>query len=434
MKYGVRRACEKSPPLPRFSFARKPPMGEWYVSYAWGDDTPEGRPRTEVVDRLCAAAEVRSITIKRDKNVLHLGENIDAFMREIGAGDRIFVILSDKYLRSPYCMFELSEIWRTSRQEGGEFLKRVRIYALPDAKIWKPTDWADWAIYWKQEHDDLDGRARQHGATILGAHGHRRLMQMQRFYTQVADILGTLAGIVQPRSFEQLERYGFEELPGLPEAPTVGGDMSTATRQNGPSRDDAAPVRGRASRNASSRRRVIVPVTIKPLSKVPHLREAIIREHVRAWPRPGNFLDPKKWGYLGDPPRELQTVGLPSTLVAVTSEDEYRGAVSIVSYDLTHELYRGLGPWMGGLLVHPNYRGKGIGESLVSECVQLAAAMGIERLYLFTEGRDVGVDWYRSIGWRVHVKIPDFWDGHTNEQRTVMIIRPADVSTGHSNG
>jgi hypothetical protein len=27
------------------------------------------------------------------------------------------VILSDKYLRSPHCMFELSEIWRTSRHE-----------------------------------------------------------------------------------------------------------------------------------------------------------------------------------------------------------------------------------------------------------------------------------------------------------------------------
>jgi GNAT superfamily N-acetyltransferase len=396
-------------------------MGEWYVSYAWGDDSTEGRARTEVVDQLCTAAEARSIKIKRDKNVLHLGASIDAFMRQIGAGDRIFVILSDKYLRSPYCMFELSEIWRTSKQEGNDFLKRVRIYALPDTKISKPTDWADWAIHWKQEHDDLDGRARQHGATILGEHGLRRLMQMQRLYTQVADILGTLADIVQPLTFEQLERYGFEDMSGLSEAPKVGGDKSTTIHPYGPSRDDAAPGRRRASRP------VIVPVTIMPLSKVPHLREPIIREHLRAWPRPGNCLDPKKWGYLGDPPGELQTGGIPTTLVAVTSKDGYRGAVSIVSYDLTHELYRGLGPWMGGLLVHPNYRGKGIGESLVSGCVQLAAAMGIERLYLFTEGRDVGVDWYKSIGWRVHVNIPDFWDGHTNEQRTVMIIRPSDI-------
>jgi GNAT superfamily N-acetyltransferase len=184
---------------------------------------------------------------------------------------------------------------------------------------------------------------------------------------------------------------------------------------------------GQASRNIPSRRPVIVPVTIKPLSRVKHLREHIISEHLLAWPRQDDCLDPQKWGHLGDPRIEPQTSGIPTTLVAVTSEDEYRGAVSIVPYDLTHELYRGLGPWMGGLLVHPNYRGKRIGESLVSECVQLAAAMGIEKLYLFTEGRDVGVDWYRGLGWRVHVVIPDFWDGHTNERRTVMLIRPSDI-------
>jgi internalin A len=188
---------------------------KWYVSYAWGDDlTAEGRERNEVVDRLCTAANARGIEIRRDKNVLHLGDRIDVFMRDIGAGDRIFVVLSDKYLHSPYCMFELSEIWRNSRQEGKDFLKRVRIYALPDAKIWEPTDWVDCAIYWKQKHDDLDGRARQHGAAILGEHGNRRLLQMQRFYIQVADILGTLAGIVQPRTLEELERYGLEDRSG----------------------------------------------------------------------------------------------------------------------------------------------------------------------------------------------------------------------------
>ena len=59
----------------------------------------------------------------------------------------------------------------------------------------------------------LDSRAKEHGAAILGEHGHRRLLQMQRFYTQVPDILGTLADIVQPRSFDDLERYGFNDSP-----------------------------------------------------------------------------------------------------------------------------------------------------------------------------------------------------------------------------
>ena len=192
----------------------KPQMSEWYVSYAWGDTlTPEGLARAEVVDQLCAAAAGRGLTLLRDKEVLGLGESISAFMRRIGAGYRVFVILSDKYLRSPHCMFELSEVWRTSKQEGAAFLKRVRIFGLPDAQVRDPKDWVDWAIYWKKQHDELDDRARTHGATILGEQGYRRLMQMQRFYTQVADILGTLGDIVQPRNLDELQRYGFDDPP-----------------------------------------------------------------------------------------------------------------------------------------------------------------------------------------------------------------------------
>jgi internalin A len=198
--------------LPRAG--RRARKSKWYVSYAWADDrTPEGRAREAIVDRLCKEAEARGHTILRDKEVLSLGQSISRFMRRLGSGDRIFIILSDKYLRSPHCMFELSEVWRTSRQEEDTFLERVRIYALPDASIAEPTDWARLAIYWKQKYDSLDELAREYGTVVLGDPGHRRLTQMRNFYTQVADILGTLADIVQPLTFQELERYGFDDLP-----------------------------------------------------------------------------------------------------------------------------------------------------------------------------------------------------------------------------
>jgi len=191
---------------PALRFAQEKPAGaEWYVSYAWGDNkTPEGRDREAAVEGLCAAAAARGIRIARDRDELSLGDSISQFMRRIGAADRIFVILSEKYLRSPHCMFELHEIWRTSRQEGAAFLQRVRVLALPGTKVFAAEDWVDCAIYWKEKHEALDARARQHGAAILGELGQRRLLLMQRFYTQVTDILGTLADTVQPGTVEDL--------------------------------------------------------------------------------------------------------------------------------------------------------------------------------------------------------------------------------------
>ena len=44
-------------------------------------------------------------------------------MRQLGKGDKkVFVILSDKYLRSPFCMFELFEVWQNSSGEPDELL------------------------------------------------------------------------------------------------------------------------------------------------------------------------------------------------------------------------------------------------------------------------------------------------------------------------
>src|SRR5271165_4138961 len=135
------------------------------------------------------------------------------FMRAIGAGDRIFVVLSDKYLQSPFCMFELFEIWRNSRQDRTEFLRRVLIYTLGDAKIWTPLDRVRCAKYWKDRHDELKQAVDEAGLDALGEEDFRNYKLMQDFASKVGDILALFANIVQPRSFDDLKSYGFDDPP-----------------------------------------------------------------------------------------------------------------------------------------------------------------------------------------------------------------------------
>ena len=94
---------------------------EYYVSYAWGDDTTEGKEREAVVDRLCSEAEARGKRIIRDKTAMKIGDRISTFMDRIGKGvvnGRVCIVLSDKYLKSPYCMHELFDVWRNCREDG----------------------------------------------------------------------------------------------------------------------------------------------------------------------------------------------------------------------------------------------------------------------------------------------------------------------------
>jgi internalin A len=133
-------------------------------------------------------------------------------MSQIAQGDVIFVVLSDKYLKSPYCMFELFEIWRVNRQDETEFLKRVRIYILDDAKISTPGGRLRYAGYWRKEYSELKRAMKWAGGVdVVGEADLRLYKLMQEYYNKISDILALFANILQPRSFDYLKSYGFGE-------------------------------------------------------------------------------------------------------------------------------------------------------------------------------------------------------------------------------
>ena len=189
------------------ALSKKP---EYFVSYAWGDTTPEGLTSEAIVDRLCASAERRGIGILRDKNLLGLGKRISTFMQRLGEGDRVFIVLTDKYLKSPFCMYELSEVWRNCRQDDEEFLSRVRVYTLPSAKIWSPLERAQCAVHWKQESGKLEAIIKEHGYDILGDKDYQRYKFMKEFSHSIGNILEAVTDVLQPQSFEEFEKSGFD--------------------------------------------------------------------------------------------------------------------------------------------------------------------------------------------------------------------------------
>jgi len=178
------------------------------VSYAWNDES------TEKVDRLCEEAKKRGQKILRDTTGLGLGESISRFMQKLGSGDRVFVILSDKYLKSAYCMYELLEVWRNSRMADEEFRRRIRVFRLPDAKMSTPLERAICAKYWQDQFIELDQLVRQHGPNLLGKADFGRYKLMQDFAHRVGDVLALIADTLQPGDFEQLIEHGFgDEAP-----------------------------------------------------------------------------------------------------------------------------------------------------------------------------------------------------------------------------
>jgi hypothetical protein len=67
-------------------------------------------------------------------------------------GDLIIVVLSAKYLRSPYCVTELYDIYERSLREKEDFLRRIIPIVLDDAEIGTWRDRVTYAKHWEAEY------------------------------------------------------------------------------------------------------------------------------------------------------------------------------------------------------------------------------------------------------------------------------------------
>ena len=81
-----------------------------FVSYAWQDkDAPAEVSRETFVDwseKFSGLSQVKSLRFYRDHKDLKFGDSIDSFMTRIGKGKILIRVISDKYLKSRYCMTE----------------------------------------------------------------------------------------------------------------------------------------------------------------------------------------------------------------------------------------------------------------------------------------------------------------------------------------
>ena len=187
---------------------------QFYVSYAWADQTDPDREK--IVDQLCEEAEKQGVSIVRDKTTLRVGDLISDFMQQIGESDRVFVFLSDKYLHSPYCMYELFELWRNSKQNKSDFIRKVRLFTLDSARIKTEIEWLDYTGYWVDERDKLERSVDRVGWKNAGAEVIGRYTRMQTFAGKIADVLAYFADVVRPRTFDEFIKFGFEDPPAVP--------------------------------------------------------------------------------------------------------------------------------------------------------------------------------------------------------------------------
>jgi TIR domain len=215
---------------------------EIFISYAWGGESEE------FVNKLDEAFQIRGITIIRDKRDLGFKGQIKSFMEEIGRGKAVIAIVSEKYLKSENCMFELVQI-----SKNGQFYDRVFPIILDDAKIYKPAQRIRYIQHWEKQIKELDEAMRTVGAANL--QGFREDIDL---YTEIRATIADLTNILRDMNtlspsihtesnFEAL----FKEIEGKIGDPAVDSDTHTTNIQNYASSPSSFPRSDRTSVSSS---------------------------------------------------------------------------------------------------------------------------------------------------------------------------------------
>lgn len=131
---------------------------EVYISYAWEDESEK------IVNKICTTLETKNIKYERDKKNIEYKGSIKAFENRLGKGDFIILVISDKFLRSKDCMYEVLRI-----KEHGNMSFRILPIVLSSAKIHRSVDRIQYIEHWEKEIEMLDaGMKRVNSANLVG--------------------------------------------------------------------------------------------------------------------------------------------------------------------------------------------------------------------------------------------------------------------------
>ena len=140
--------------------------------------------------------------VHRDRDAIQPGESISDYIDKLTHGRYLVALVSDKYLRSPYCMFEIYKLYQACQGEKKQLLERVVPVVLPEVKIARFPDRLPYLEYWSGEAERYEALLARAPRGRLGAPSLVEHNQVRDIANHVDDILGFIADVLMPRKVD----------------------------------------------------------------------------------------------------------------------------------------------------------------------------------------------------------------------------------------
>lgn len=107
-----------------------------FLSYSWKDE--------ELAEKIEQYFKDTNVSIKRDKNNIEHWGSIRKYMDSIRDTDYVILIISDSYLKSVNCMYEINELMKDENYKN-------RIFPLVlEESIYKLEGRIEYIVYWEK--------------------------------------------------------------------------------------------------------------------------------------------------------------------------------------------------------------------------------------------------------------------------------------------
>lgn len=161
---------------------------EVFISYAWGNKNEKGESREIIVNELYEDLVAKDFKVIRDKVNLSYGGKISDFMKRIGEGKYVVVIISDKYLKSEYCMYEVLEI-----RKNKAYNDRIFPIILSDANIFDEVNRLGYLDYWSDKREKLEERIR----TLKELKDSNNAQEKLKLYDDIREVIGEFTSFIK---------------------------------------------------------------------------------------------------------------------------------------------------------------------------------------------------------------------------------------------
>lgn len=131
----------------------------------------------------------KDIILQRDKRDIKYKDSIKEFMDKIRFADYCLILISDYYLKSQNCMYEILEFIKDK-----DFINKILPIITDDAKIFNAIDRAKYVCFWQDKYNELN-MSRENISTLNQSDILEEMQFVENIQRNISEFLATISDL-----------------------------------------------------------------------------------------------------------------------------------------------------------------------------------------------------------------------------------------------